>query len=109
MIRDGISPRARMTASGKRALVMRSAGSGIAPKIRPVAGSVSPLRHRPGRALRSDIGETTPISAISRAAASDTHMLYGTRLALYVLHSIYLYRQLVLIILLSDFQGGCLI
>lgn len=89
--------------------MMRSAGSGIAPKTRIATGSVSPLRHRPERTLRSDIGETASIAAISRTAATDPNILYGTRLALYVLHSIYLYRQLVLIILLSDFQGGCLI
>jgi len=77
-------------------------------KTRSETGSVSVLRQRPGRALRCDIGKKASISTISRAAASDTHILYGTRLALCILHSIYLYRQLVLIILLSDFRGGCL-
>lgn len=87
---------------------MTSDDSGIRQAARVWTESVSVLRQSRGPALRSDIAQKGSIATISRAAASGIHILCGTRLALLLLHSIYLYRQLVLIILLSDFRGGCL-
>jgi hypothetical protein len=83
--------------------------STVGQRARSDSKNVSVLRQRLGRALHCDIGAKASTSTISSALAAHTYILYGTRLALYAWYSIYLYRQLVLIILLSDFQGGCLV